>query len=99
MFGRCERPGCWAKWTHEATLSKKGAPGKPIRWRFCREHADEETHLFVQGAGGSTQIDVLDDEGELVRRLYDEETAARRLALEKGWPVRRARRELERRAK
>lgn len=96
LLRRCEYPGCWARREVEAVLAKRNAAGDQTELRswFCMFHADQLTNLAMRGA---ERVRVFDGDGAEPVEFLGAEAAARRLALEKGIPLRQARRELDRR--
>ena len=96
LLRRCEYPGCWARREVEAVLAKRNAEGEQneLRSWFCTFHADHLANLAMRGA---ERVRVYDGDGDAPVEFLGVEAATRRLALEKGIPLRQARRELERR--
>lgn len=96
LLRRCEYPGCWARREVEAVLAKRTAAGAEdeIRSWFCMFHADHLAKLAMRGA---ERVRVYDGDGDEPVEFLGVEAATRRLALEKGIPLRQARRELDRR--
>ena len=96
LLRRCEYPGCWARREVEAVLSERTAAGDAddLRSWFCMFHADHLANLAMRGA---ERVRLYEGEGDEPVEFLGVEAATRRLALEKGIPLRQARRELERR--
>ena len=97
LLRRCEYPGCWARWEVEAVLAQCSPDDDPaeIRARFCEYHGDHLASLAMKGADRVRIFEGENDE-QPVSEFLGVEAATRRLALEKGIPLRQARRELER---
>jgi hypothetical protein len=92
LFGLCEWDLCVHRWEVTGTFTRR-ADGREFTQRLCLKHGDMVADASLRHA---TQVDVWNEEGEH-KQMFDPETAARRLAISKGIPVRQARRELERR--
>lgn len=97
LLRRCEYPRCWARWEVEAVLAQRNPDGEPteIHSRFCEYHGDHLANLAMKGADRVRIFEAENDEHP-VSELLGFEAAVRRLALEKGIPLRQARRALER---
>lgn len=89
---RCEYPRCWHRRTVEAVLERRNGTGRIVQW-FCDLHAD---HLATRAMRGADRVQVWDDDTGGVTELLGFDAAVRRLSLQKGIPLRQARRELER---
>jgi len=94
LLRRCRYPRCWTRRAVEAVLAKRTAAGDQTETRawFCDLHADHLSKLAMRGA---ERVRVFQDDDEPIEFLGFEQ-AVNRLALERGWSLRQARRHLER---